>query len=100
MAVNILSINEIISDPNVRAGRPVIAGTGIRVMDIVAYHLYGDKLSAEQIAEDFQLSLAQVYAALSYYYSHQDEIDEQMQADAQEAARMREDLKKQGRLLE
>jgi len=30
------SINLIASDPEVRGGRPCIAGTGIRVLDIVA----------------------------------------------------------------
>ena len=61
-------------DPKIRAGRPIIAGTGIRVMDIVAlknYHTY----SIEAIAENYGLSLAQVHAALAYYYDHQTEID-------------------------
>ena len=100
MTTNILSIDEIVSDPKVRGGRPVIAGTGIRVSDIVAYHLYGDKLSAEQIASDFRLSLGQVHAALAYYYLHQDEIDHEMQQNSEEAEHWREVLRKQGRLRE
>ena len=100
MTTNILSINEIVSDPKVRGGRPVIAGTGIRVSDIVAYHLYGDKLSPEQIASDFRLSLGQVHAALAYYYLHQSEIDHEMQQNAEDAEHWREILRAQGRLLE
>jgi uncharacterized protein (DUF433 family) len=100
MAVNILSINEIVSDPKVRGGRPVIAGTGIRVSDIVAYHLHGDQLTPEQIASDFRLSLGQVHAALAYYYLHKAEIDSEMSRDIEEAEHWREVLRKQGRLLE
>ena len=100
MAANILQIEEIVSDPNVRGGRPVIAGTGIRVSDVVAYHLYGDKLTPDQIAEDFQLPLGQVHAALAYYYLHQDEIDTEMRRDDEEAERLKEELKNMGRLIE
>ena len=100
MAVNILNIEEIVSDPKIRSGKPIIAGTGIRVSDIVAYHLYGDKLSAEQIANDFRLALGQVHAALAYYYLHQAEIDEEMRQNAEEAEQWREILKQQGRLIE
>lgn len=100
MTANILHIEEIVSDPTVRGGRPVIAGTGIRVSDIVAYHRYGDKLSPEEIADNFKLSLGQVHAALAYYYLHQDEIDAEMERDVEVAAHWRDELRKQGRLLE
>lgn len=100
MPINILSIDEIVSDPKVRGGRPVIAGTGIRVSDIVAYHLYGDELTPEEIADNFRLSLGQVHAALAYYYLHKAEIDEEMSQAEQEAEHWREVLRKQGRLLE
>ncbi len=68
------SINLIASDPDVRGGRPCIAGTGIRVLDIVAAMLFHDQTPAE-IAEAYALSLAQVHAALAYYYEHKAEID-------------------------
>ncbi len=100
MTVNILNIEEIISDPKIRSGKPIIAGTGIRVSDIVAYHLHGDKLTAEQIATDFRLKLGQVHAALAYYYLHQTEIDEEMRQNAEDADHWREILRQQGRLLE
>jgi uncharacterized protein (DUF433 family) len=100
MAVNILHIEEIVSDPKVRGGRPVIAGTGIRVSDIVAYHLYGDKLTPDEIADNFKLPLGQVHAALAYYYLHQVEIEAEMDRDIEVAEHWREELRKQGRLLE
>src|SRR5689334_17848424 len=99
MVMNILRIEEIVSDPKVRSGRPVIRGTGICVSDVVGWHLYGDKLSLEQIATDFHLSLGQVYAALTYYYLHQEEIDSEMRQSAEDAQRLLDKIKKNGRLI-
>jgi uncharacterized protein (DUF433 family) len=98
MTVNILTINEILSDPEVRGGKPVIAGTTLRVSDIVLTNTTGDRLSAEQIAEHYQLSLGQIYAALAYYHLHKSEIDAEIQADVQEANRLRAELERQGKL--
>jgi uncharacterized protein (DUF433 family) len=71
----VLSINLIVSNPDVRGGRPVIAGTGIRVTDIVSAMLF-HRQTPDEIAAGYRLSLAQVYAALAYYYEHKQEIDE------------------------
>ena len=97
MAATILNIREIISDPKIPSGRPVIAGTGICVSDIVAYHLHGDKLSPEQIAAAYRLSLGQVHAALAYYYLHQAEIDQEMRHNAEEANRLIAALEREGK---
>lgn len=70
----ILSINLIAVNPKVRNGRPCIAGTTLRVTDIVIaliMHLQ----SPDEIAAAYGLSLAQVYAALAYYYEHKTELD-------------------------
>jgi uncharacterized protein (DUF433 family) len=69
-----LSINLISSNPKVRDGRPCIAGTGLRVTDIVlasVIHLQ----TPDQIAVGYGISLAQVYAALAYYYEHKAALD-------------------------
>jgi len=95
--MDILSIDTIVSDQKIRGGRPVIAGTSIRVSDLVAYHLGVEKMNAKQLAKSFQLSLGQVYAALAYYHFHQDEIDEEIRQNAQEAQTYMEVLKQQGR---
>jgi uncharacterized protein (DUF433 family) len=68
-----LTIDEIISDPKIRRGRPVIAGTGLRVSDLVAWHKFGG-IPIDELAPGFGLSLGQVYAAFAYYYLHQAEI--------------------------
>lgn len=58
----------------VRGGRPCIEGTGIRVTDIVtAVQL---EYSRSEIAEDFELGLKQVDAALTYYERNKAAIDE------------------------
>lgn len=60
-----------------RNGRAYIEGTRVRVQDVVAFSINGG-WSAEQIAEEVDVTPAQVYAALSYYYDHQAEIDAQI----------------------
>ncbi len=57
-----------------RGGRPCIAGSGLRVIDIVMANLFHDRTPG-QIAADFEIELAQVHAGLAYYYQHQDELD-------------------------
>ncbi len=68
------SINLITRNPEIRGGRPCIIGTGLRVTDIVVAMRY-HKRTPDQIADGFQVSLAQVYAALAYYNMHKDDID-------------------------
>ncbi len=79
-----LSIDHIVSDPEYRGGRPRIKGTGITVQNIVEDTAAG--LSVDYIAEQFGLTYGQVYAALSYYYDHREEID---RAIAEDKAAMR-----------
>jgi uncharacterized protein (DUF433 family) len=67
--------------PGTCGGKPRIAGHRIRVEDIVVWH---ERLgqSVDEIVSRFpQLSLADVYAALTYYHDHRKEIDRQMEAD-------------------
>ena len=90
-------IDTIVSDPNIRDGQHLIAGTQIRVTDIVASHLYRG-LSPDALAVNFTLNLGQVYAALAYYYQHKADIDAQMRANAEQAEQLREQLDAQGKL--
>lgn len=66
----------ITSKPGVRGGRPCIAGTGIRVTDIVTAVNLGFR--HDEIADDFDLSLDQVNAALDFYERHRTAIDADM----------------------
>jgi len=70
-----LGINHIVSDADTCFGKPRIAGTRFAVKDVVAYH-YFQKMSVEEIASDWNLPIAAVYAALAYYHDHKKEIDQ------------------------
>ncbi len=71
------------SRPGVCGGKPCIAGTRIRVQDVMVWHeLQG--LTADEIVAQFpQLTLAGVHAALAYYHDHREEIRQEIQ-DAEE----------------
>ena len=73
--------------PSVRGGRPCIAGTGVTVQRIVGWYKLG--LDPEEIADEIgHLTLAQVYAALTYYHVNRDEIEAAIAADEAEADRL------------
>ena len=74
-----LIIDHIVSDLEHRQGKPRIKGTGITVQNIVEDVAAG--LSLDYITEQFDVTLGQVYAALSYYYDHKDEIDHAIAED-------------------
>lgn len=62
------------SVPGRCGGRPCIAGTRIRVLDIYIWHELRGR-SPDEIVELYpSLSLADVHAALTYYFDHAAEI--------------------------
>ena len=81
---NVIEIGSLISRrPDIRGGRPCIAGTGVSVRRIALWHNMG--LIPEEIARKFgHLSLAQVHAALAYYHANQVEIDADLEAENRE----------------
>ncbi|MEO8392128.1 MAG: DUF433 domain-containing protein [Chloroflexota bacterium] len=83
------SINLIASDPKVRRGRQHVVGTSVTVADVAIAHIYHNQ-DADGIAEWYALSLSQVYAALSFYYDHKSEIDEQIRAQIRHAEELEE----------
>lgn len=64
--------------PDICGGAPAIAGTRIRVSHIV--HRYErERQSPDEIVQAYpHLTLAQVHAALAYYYSHRELIDKEI----------------------
>ena len=61
--------------PGVAGGKPRIAGHRITVQNIVIWHEQMGK-SVDEICTEYALTLAEVYAALAYYFDHRDEIDQ------------------------
>lgn len=74
------SINLIYRDPDVRGGRPCIVGTDLRVLDIVISKIFAER-TPDQLADDYALSMAEVFAALAYYHCNKAEIDEDIRED-------------------
>jgi uncharacterized protein (DUF433 family) len=65
--------------PNIRSGKPRIAGRRITVADIaIAYLRLGQSL--EEVAAEYDLTLAEVYAAIAFYYDNKLAIDESIRA--------------------
>ncbi len=70
----------IVVEADICHGQPHLAGHRIRVQDIVVWHeCLG--LSVAEISADYNLSLAEVYAALAYYFDYKDTIDRDIAAD-------------------
>jgi uncharacterized protein (DUF433 family) len=61
-------------------GRPRIAGHRITVQNIVIWHERMGK-SIDEICAEYGLMLAEVHAALVYYFDHQEEIDQRIEND-------------------
>lgn len=93
--VQVLPIEAVVSDVDIRGGRPFVAGTTLRVSDLAAYHTLAG-LSPDQLSAQFELNLADVYAALSYYFRHKAEIDGEIQQNAEQADLWRQLLGAQG----
>lgn len=77
----------IVRTPDVRGGRPRIAGTGIAARRIVGWYKLG--LNPEEIADRVgHVSLAQVHAALAYHHANREEIEADIAAEEAEAERL------------
>lgn len=70
-------------------GVPILSGTRTKVVEVVldrlAYHWDADEIHRQHP----HLSLAQIYSALAYYYDHQAEMDQEIQAQQQDVERVK-----------
>ena len=72
----------IVADPQIHGGRPIVAGTGNSVRAIAI--MYKQGYSPEEISSELPISLAQIYAALTYYHLHTEEVESDIQSDSEE----------------
>jgi uncharacterized protein (DUF433 family) len=72
--------SHIIVTPNVAHGRPRIAGHRIRVQDVAVWHERMG-MSPDEIADEYDLTLGEVYAALAYYFDHRKQIQADIERD-------------------
>lgn len=83
--------SKIVKD-KIMSGSPRIAGTRIRVRDIVEKHIVLG-YSPEDISEAFDISLAAVHEALSYYYEHTEDVQEEIRKDKEFVEKFRKEFK-------
>ena len=73
-------------------GVAYVAGCRSKVGAIAIDYMH-NQMSAREIAQSYpHLNLAQVHAALSYYFDHQAEIDRQIQESQADVERIREEV--------
>lgn len=81
----------IVQSPEIRGGRPCVAGTGITVHRIVGWYKLGR--SPEEIAETYgYVTLAQVFAALTYYQANKEEIEADIAREEAEGDRIEQEF--------
>jgi uncharacterized protein (DUF433 family) len=73
-----------------RGGRPFIVGTGVTV-DSSACRFTLDAMGPDELAEEFNLSLPAVMAALSFYLANQEQMDAEIAQYDQESDRLMEE---------
>ena len=73
----------VIRNPELRDGRPIIAGTGVTVRTVVGYYKLG--MTPEEISDEMGIALSGVYGALAYYHLNREEIEADILANSEEA---------------
>jgi uncharacterized protein (DUF433 family) len=82
---NVLS-SYIEQTPGTCGGKPRIAGTRIKV-SLIAILSERNRMTPDEIVEAYpHLTLAQVHAALAYYWQHRDQIEDEIRADDESLA--------------
>lgn len=71
----------IVATPETCGGKPRIAGSRIRVKDVVVWHERQGMTPAEIVSKWPHLTFASIYAALAYYHDHREEINAELTAD-------------------
>jgi uncharacterized protein (DUF433 family) len=75
------------------ASVPMIAGTTMKVIELVLDHKANGWNPEELQSEHPYLSLGQIYSALAYYWDHQRELDLDIERRMQQADELRKSLK-------
>ena len=70
-------------------GRACIAGHRVRVLDIVIWHEQQGLTPDEIVSQLPSITLADVHAALAYYYDHREAIQDEIRVEREEAEESR-----------
>lgn len=77
--------------PGVCGERACIAGHRVRVLDVAIWHQQYGWSPDEIVSQIPSITLADVHAALAYYYDHREEIQEEIRAEREEVEEFRRD---------
>jgi uncharacterized protein (DUF433 family) len=88
VAMENLIAQHIEKTPGVVGGKARIAGHRVRVLDIVAWHEKRGRSPDEIVALFPGITLADVHAALTYYFDHREEIEAEIRAEVELADRL------------
>jgi uncharacterized protein (DUF433 family) len=67
--------------PGVCGGKACITGHRVRVLDVVSWHEHRGMTPDEIVSHIPTITLADVHAALAYYFDHLEEIQQEMRAE-------------------
>jgi uncharacterized protein (DUF433 family) len=87
--MSMLTTDRIRRTPDVCGGKACIAGHRVRVTDIVTWHEHQGMSPDEIVSHCPSISLADVHAALAYYFDHLEEIQAEMRAEREFAEQVR-----------
>jgi uncharacterized protein (DUF433 family) len=85
-----VELSHIEKKPGVCGGKACVAGTRIRVQDIYVWHELQGQSPDEIVSRFPQLSLADVHAALAYYWDNRGEIQQERTRAESLLAQMRQ----------
>ena len=83
----------IVKTPGVCSGQPRIAGTRIKVKHVYTWVERMGMTPAQVVAEYPHLNRAQVHAALAYYWTHPDEINQDIENEEKLVAELKAKIK-------
>jgi len=78
----------ITTNAEISKGSPIIAGTRIRVMDIIIEYEYLGNSPDEIVSAHPHLGLSQIHDALSFYYEHREEFDQEIMSRKEAKAKL------------
>jgi len=79
---------KIVQSPELLGKQPHIEGRRIRVKDIVSW-FESLGMSADEIADTYDLTLADVYTALAFYHLHKKPLQEQWNKEQAQVATLK-----------
>lgn len=89
-------MSAIVSDDEIRCGDPRVEGTRVTVLDIKRRVIDREE-DPHVVAGEYEVSMADLFRALAYYYDHREELEER---ERETAAARREGERRTRGLLE